>query len=204
MVNKEGTSIQIQTEYAYRPYPRVTTTILDNGRVLHKVEKKLDKGIDSPEEQSQMEEVIKQQHSEITAVIKHNQRISAPKNEQSTTQKFAIAKETTLAEKLATISGVERVYHLDTDGEFLESQEGSAFKNTYPKLFKGLGKLMELFMVLPGSEMKRELGVYEVERDGLYFVSAGRDYFFVKATRIDSKTDFESAIKEMISPSSIL
>ena len=52
LVNKDGSSIQIQTEYAFRPYPRVTTTILDNGRVLHKVERKLNKGIDSIEEQS--------------------------------------------------------------------------------------------------------------------------------------------------------
>jgi len=200
LVNKEGASIQVQTEYANRPYPRVTTTILDNGRVLHKVEKKLTKGVDSIEEQSQMEEVIKQQHSEILAIIKDNQRNQHPKNEQSETQKFKIAKEATIADKLATIPGVERVYHLDRDGEFFNSEEASIFKNAYPNLFKGLCELVELFMILPGAEMKREQGVYEVERDGLYFVSAGKDYFFVKAARIDNTTDFERAIKEIISP----
>jgi hypothetical protein len=204
LVNKEGTSIQIQTEYAYRPYPRVTTTILDNGRVLHKIEKKLDKGIDSPEEQSQMEDVIKQQHSEILAIVKDNQRASAPKNQQSTTQKFEIAKEATMAQKLATIPGVEKVYHLDTNGEFVDSPEASNFKNAYPQLFKGHCKLMGLFMVLPGSEMKREQGVYEVERDSLYFVSAGKDFYFVKTARIDSATDFEKTLKEYISPDSNL
>src|SRR3990172_3768301 len=86
MVDKGGVALHVQTEYAYRPYPRVTTTILDRGRVLHKVEKKLPKGIDSPEEQSQMEEVIKHQHSEILAIIKDNHKKAAPKNEQSETQ----------------------------------------------------------------------------------------------------------------------
>lgn len=204
LVNKEGTSIQVQTEYAYRPYPRVTTTILDNGRVLHKVEKKLNKGIDTVEEQSQMEEVIKQQHTEILDIIKNNQRKSAHKAEQSDTQKFKIAQEATLAEKLAAIPGVEKVYHLDRDGGFFDSEEASLFKESYPKLFKGLGELVELFMVLPGAEMKREQGVYEIERDGLYFVSAGKDYFFVKTTRIDHSTDFERVIKELISPDPFL
>ena len=59
LVRRGGAPIQVQTEYAFRPYPRVTTTILDNGKVLHKVERKLEKGIDSLEEQSHMEEVIR-------------------------------------------------------------------------------------------------------------------------------------------------
>jgi len=200
LVNKEGASLQVQTEYAYRPYPRVTTTILDHGRVLHKVEKKLDKGIDTMEEQCRMEEVIKQQHSEILAIIKENQKKTPPKTELVDTQKFEIAKEPTLGEKILTVPGVEKVYELDRDGAFFDSEDASSFKDLYPKLYKGLGELVELFMILPGSEMKREQGVYEVERDTLYFVSAGKEYFFVKATRIDHNTDFERAIKEIISP----
>jgi hypothetical protein len=178
----------------------VTTTILDNGRVVHKVEKKLNKGIDTIEEQSQMEEVIKQQHAEILAIIRDNQKATAPKFEHSQTQKFKIAVEPTLAEKLVGIPGVEKVYHLDRDGKFFSGEEASAFKEVYPKLYKGLCELVELFMLLPGAEMKREQGVYEVQRDELYFVSAGKEYFFIKATRIDQKTDFERAIKEVIMP----
>ena len=204
LVDKGGVALHVQTEYAYRPYPRVTTTILDHGRVLHKVEKKLLKGIESTEEQSQMEEVIKRQHSEILAIIKENNSKAAPKNEHSETQKFKIAQEATMAEKLSTISGVEKVYHLDRDGQFIDSEEGSIFKNVYPKLFKGLCELVEMFMMLPGAEMQREQGVFEIERDRLYFVSAGKEYFFVKAERLDHSTDFERAIKEIISPDKYL
>lgn len=200
LVAKGGVALQVQTEYAFRPYPRVTTTILDNGRVLHKVEKKLNKGIDTVEEQSQMEEVIKQQHSEILAIIKTNQKQTPPKHEHSNTLKFKIAVEPTLAEKLSVIPGVEKVYHLDRDGEFFKGEEASDFKGAYPNLFKGLGELVEMFMLLPGADMKREQGVFEVERDGLYFVSAGKEYFFVKVKRADPNTDFEKAIKEVISP----
>lgn len=192
--------MHVQTEYAYRPYPRVTTTILDKGRVLHKVEKKLEKAIETIEEQSRMEEVIKQQHTDILEIIRENQKKAPPKYEHSTTQKFRIAQEQSLAEKLGGIPGVERVYQLGRDGEFQNPDEATVFKEAYPNLFKGLCELLELFMLLPGAEMKREQGVYEVERDGLYFVSSGKEYFFVKATRIDHSTDFEKAIKETISP----
>jgi hypothetical protein len=105
-----------------------------------------------------------------------------------------------MAEKLSSIPGVERVYHLDRDGQFVNSEEASVFKNAYPILFKGLCELAEMFMLLPGAEMKREQGIFEVERDRLYFVSAGKDYFFVKAERTDHSIDFEKAIKEIITP----
>lgn len=206
LVNKSGTALQVQTEYAYRPYPRVTTTILDNGKVLHKVEKKLNKGIDTLEEQSHMEEVIKQQHSEIVAIInekretKQEKVVREEKIQVTDTAKFRIPTEPTLADKLTSIPGVEKVYHLDRAGRFVTPEDVDYFKSAYPSLYRGLEELIELFMLLPGAEMKRERGVYELERDSLYFVSAGKDFFFIKATRIDHKTDFEKAIKEMISP----
>lgn len=200
LVDKAGVPLHVQTEYAYRPYPRVTTTILDHGRVLHKVEKKLSKGIDSHEEQCQMEEVIKQQHGEIVAIIKNNQGKAVPKNEQSETQKLKIVSEAATADKLSAIPGVERVYQLDREGKFSDTEEASVFKSAYPTLFKGLCEMAKMFMIIPGAEMKREQGVFEIEPDRLYFVSAGNEYFFVKAERADFKTDFEKAIKEIISP----
>ncbi|MGH8016309.1 MAG: hypothetical protein ACREBV_08975, partial [Candidatus Zixiibacteriota bacterium] len=156
--------------------------------------------VDTIEEQSQMEEVIKQQHADILSIIRENQKRTPPKNEQSTTQKFRIVQEPSLAEKLVSIPGVEKVYQLSRDGEFFSQDDASIFKEAYPHLFKGLCELLELFMLLPGAEMKREQGVYEVEREGLYFVSAGKEFFFVKAKRIDHNTDFEKAFKEIISP----
>ncbi len=202
LVDKAGVPLHVQTEYAYRPYPRVTTTILDQGRVLHKVEKKLPKGVESPEEQSQMEEVIKQQHSEILAIIKDNQGKAAAQDEMSKTQKFKIAQEATLTETLMAIRGVQKVYHLDRDGQFFKSEESLEFRKIYPNLFKGLGQLVELFMLLPGADMKREQGVFEIEQDALYFASAGNDYFFIVASRMDRETDFARVIKQVISPES--
>lgn len=69
LVKRGGKDLQVQTEYAYRPYPRITTTILNGGQVLHKLEKKLERPIESIEEQNLAEAVIKKQHSEVVALI---------------------------------------------------------------------------------------------------------------------------------------
>jgi hypothetical protein len=207
LIYRSGSPLQVQTEYAFRPYPRVTTTILDNGKVLHKVERKLNKGIESIEEQSHMEEVIKAQHSEILAVINEKNETKEEKEARqgqvkiTATQKFSLPSEPTLADKFGSIPGVEKVYQLDRAGRFLAESESSFFKNAYPAIFQGLEDLIQLFMQLPGAEMKRERGVCEVDRDRLYFVSAGKEFYFLIVTRIDHKTEFEKEIKKIVCPS---
>jgi len=69
LVKRGDQQLQVQTEYAYRPYPRITTTILNAGQVLHKLEKRLDRPIESIEEQNIAEDVIKRQHQEVVALI---------------------------------------------------------------------------------------------------------------------------------------
>ncbi len=69
LVKRGDQQLQVQTEYAYRPYPRITTTILNGGQVLHKLEKRLERPIESVEEQNIAEDVIKRQHLEVIALI---------------------------------------------------------------------------------------------------------------------------------------
>ena len=56
LVKTGSGSLQLQTEYAYHPYPRITTAIQSSGQVLHKVEKRLAKEIGSIEEQQRMKD----------------------------------------------------------------------------------------------------------------------------------------------------
>ena len=72
LIKKDTVSLQVQTEYAYRPYPRLTTTILNSGQVLHKIEKKLEKEVESIAEQNIIEERIKSQHADVIKIIKEN------------------------------------------------------------------------------------------------------------------------------------
>ena len=190
--------MQIQTEYAYRPYPRVTTTILDEGRVLHKVEKKLEKCVDSPEEQAAMEEIIKHQHSQVMLLVKDRK----PEKVASTQNKgIRVLAEPTFKSELKAIAGVERVFFLDKGGAFENDEDAINFKKYFPSLFKGLTDLLEMFMRLPGAEVNREIGVLEIKKDRLYFISSGFSFAFAITVKKEEQTNFEKIFKDLIDPS---
>ena len=71
LVRRGDLKLQLQTEYASRPAPRITTTISRDGRVLHKIERELIKKIDSVEEQHHIERVIRRQHDDISEIIRN-------------------------------------------------------------------------------------------------------------------------------------
>ncbi len=211
MVKKGGITVQIQTEYAIRPYPRITTTILNSGKVIHKIEKKLDQPIQSIEEQNQVEGFIIHQHSEVLSTIQkgsdRKEEFSPETNSSKQGGKVVKEKkETPLViendnrsplEKLESIPGVQRVYHLDNNGNFVGLNDADDFEDKFSKIFKNLKEVMDVFMLMPGSE-HREKGVYELMHDRLYFVSSGDECFFISVRRTDGTTIYEKAIKQAL------
>jgi hypothetical protein len=71
LVKRGELKLQLQTEYASRPAPRITTTISRDGRVLHKIERELQKTIESIEEQQHIERIIRRQHDDIAEIIRN-------------------------------------------------------------------------------------------------------------------------------------
>lgn len=69
LARRGETALQVQTEYAARPNPRIATTISENGRVIHKVERPLERQIMSAEEQRETEAQMRQQHASVVATI---------------------------------------------------------------------------------------------------------------------------------------
>jgi len=219
LVDKNGAGLQIQTEYAYRPYPRLTTTIIHNGQVLHKIEKKLEKPIESFEEQAIMENRMKKQHVEVVAIIKENDttsllnksesqkiKIDATPQEPSNTNTstpITIEKdlETSYVDKFKAIEGVKYVYHLNINGEFVNKIESDNFKKSFSVVFKSIAELIEIFTLIPGVTFSREAGVYEVERNKLYLISAGEDIYFVMLGKALATFNYEQAFKNIVSPS---
>lgn len=230
LIKKSGADLQIQTEYAYRPYARLTTTIIHNGQVLHKIEKKLEKPIESFEEQSIMEARMQRQHADVVGIIKDNDTSSLMKKSDS--QKIKIQTESegnkkdddqsepastheTVVElkdsyipqedlyvaKFKGLAGVQYVYHLNLDGEFVNKIESDHFKKTFSAVFKSISELIEIFTLLPGVTFSRECGVYEVERNKLYLVSAGEDIYFVMLANASKDINYEKELKAIVTPS---
>ena len=196
LVKRGGTSIQVQTEYAYRPYPRLTTSILNQGQVLHKIERKLERPIENLEQQSDIEGMIRKQHSEILTILKDNPKMVRPAADQSL-EAEVVEKPKTVSGRLATVPGVEHIYSLDNFGSFAGSHHDEHFKQAFSAIYKSITDLVEIFSQLPG-ENRREKGVYEVQRDRLYLVSCGEVCYFVTVHRANHEVVYEKAIREAL------
>ena len=223
LVKRGDTKIQVQTEYAYRPVPRITTTVLKSGQVLHKVERQLDKPIDSLEEKRRTEGAIRKQHAEILGIIEKKDQpadlvpqdiaptppveegrtVSAPKPDPEVEEKeypYVPTPDPVLSteEQLGMIPGIQQVYRLDYQGNFHQGKLRSEFKKQFSRVFKSLSQLLLVFTEIPGVGVNREQGVYEIERDRLYLVSSGVEFFvcYLKAPRPD--VDYEKAMRAVL------
>jgi len=197
LVKKDNISLQIQTEYAHRPSPRITTTISRDGRVIHKIERALDHPITSVEEQDRAESTIKRQHAEIIGIIKKNSVLAkgAPEAEPQPKEE---PESQSVYDRLCAIPGVQRIYRLDNEGNFVNGHGSQEFKQAFAAIYKNLQDLMSLFDRMPGVGITRRRGVYEVERDRLYFVSVGMECFFIVIARIDHDIAYERAINAVL------
>jgi len=181
--------IQIQTEYAYRPNPRLTTTVFSKGRVLHKVEKELAAPISSNEDKIRIEGLLRKQHLDVMEIINTRNFLTNLPPEKKPLES---PQNPSLVKRLSEIPGVERIYRLDNEGNFDSDSVSSEFKKKYSVIFKNLGELLEIFRHLPGG--KREEGVYEVERNRLYLVSTGYECYFILARHVSADLNLETEL----------
>lgn len=195
-VKRGNTVLQVQTEYAHRPNPRITTTILDNGRVLHKVERGLDKPIESLEEQRKTEVTLVRQHTEVMSIIQNDPNAANqpkfPKPEPIDVSPLSAH------ERIKKIPGVQMVLQMENDGTFSSPELTIEFQKQFAFIFKNLRELLELFEKVPGVGLVRRQGVYEVERDRLYFVSCGDECCFVVVRRVNVTTQYEQELRAIL------
>ncbi len=210
MVKKNDVPIQIQTEYAVRPAPRISTTILNNGQVLHKIEKKLNEPIRSVEEQNRIENIINRQHAEIVSTIQNStenfsgniqppqpSQVETPQIEQPSKIETSDNPKLSILERIEKINGVQKIYNLDHQGNFIGFNDSNDFRGDFAKVFKSLKDVMDVFTLLPNSN-HREKGVFEVIRDRLYFISLSEECLFISVRRVDGTTVFEKAFQEIL------
>ena len=216
--------IQVQTEYAYRPSPRLTTTIFSSGQVLHKIEHELASPITTPEGQFKVEALLRKQHLEIMEIVgrenfaarllakKESEKVPEPKAEpapivvaekipekpvspESPTPSLALPRIPVIG-RIMEIDGVEKVFRLDNKGNFESESVTDEFKKRYSFLFKNMAELLEIFGTQPGGT--REKGVYTVEHNRLYLISAGYEYYFVLTRRNLNTKNFEDAFYSVL------
>jgi hypothetical protein len=70
-VTWEGKTFQVQTEFVTRPNPKVVSSIILDGKLIHKVDKTW-KGEIKTEEQKEIEQFLKKEHEKVTRALKKN------------------------------------------------------------------------------------------------------------------------------------
>ncbi len=213
LVKHGATQLQIQTEYAHRPTPRITTTIQRSGQVVQKIERNLDAPVTSLEEKDLMEVTIRRQHAEVIEIIEQgSQRIPLP-TEPIADQPTVVLDGHELSEekpypetetippmvaRLESLPGEHRVYRLDNEGNFLNATISKEFQKAFKPIFKNLRELIGIFAEIPGVGLTREPGVYEIDRNAIYLVSTGLEIYFVCITHPDYSIDYESELRELL------
>jgi len=194
-VKRGTTSLQVQTEYAPRPYPRVTTTVLNSGQVIQKLERKLEHAVESLEEQRPIEAAIQQQHGEVLALIEKG----APVEKGGLVEyKPHESAPHSMYDQLTSVVGLQRLYRLGADGTFVSNNASKQFKKTFATVFKDLQQVIDIFPLMPGEKGVRKKGVCEIEHDRLYFMSDGSECYFVAVQPTDDKIDYETTLKQFL------
>jgi hypothetical protein len=185
--------LQIQTEYACRPEPKITTTVFSRGRVIHKIEQELGLPIASQEEMFKVEGLLRKQHVEVIQIV-DNDNFMTYLQRQEPSASPNIPK--TITDKLNSIDFVEKVFRIDSNGTIDFDSPSSDFKKKFSAIFKNLHELIDIFQQLPGG--KREEGVYAIEQGRLYLLSTGYEFFLVLTNSNDESAKLEKKLQMII------
>jgi hypothetical protein len=170
----------------------VTTSVISNGQVIHKIQRDLQRAIATLDEKLRVERLLQKQHADIIRVIKSDD--------------FALdiisrdgprpAESVSLSNRLNRINGVVNVFKIDNNGNFDSENVSKKFKKFFKSVFRNIQSIMEIFDELPGGH--RETGVVEVERRRLYLVSGGKECYFVLADGLMPASKIEKSIRDVL------
>jgi hypothetical protein len=190
----EDTNYCVQTEFAQRPKPRITTTISINGEVVNKVENVCDRLPQTDEDRNEVEKLLKRQHQDALENIKGNggKLCSAgPQSQRIETSPEGLRPE--VQEELSKTDGVLGWVAVP-EGEGLADdkvslrQEGGS---------QGIVLALERFSHLLSSVTKLgDLvgGILEVPKSRTVFLPLGNQFL---AIRLDPEVDFKKLIKRI-------
>lgn len=104
----KDTKFCVQTEFAQRPKPRVTTTISINGEVVEKVENVWERLPQTEEDKQEIEKFLKRQHQQVLEKIKNRRgKLASPEREK---EEVASAEEDVVLKVKEELSGADGVF----------------------------------------------------------------------------------------------
>jgi hypothetical protein len=193
IIEKGELKFQLQTEYAAKPQPRITTTIFSEGQVLHKVERAVEKGIETFEEMHIIEDFIKAQHFEISKVIREQGLPTAAGSDEPE------PRQPSRSVSIRRMEEVEQVFTITADGQIAEDKQVTdEFKRIFKHIFKQLPEMMAVFASLPGQSDRRENGIYEIEPGRILLASTGLEFYLILVKKGTEYNAVANRIKQIL------
>jgi hypothetical protein len=197
-ISKSGKDFTLQTEYAARPNPRLTTSVFTQGQVIYKIENELAAAVESHEQKEKVERLLQRQHAQALEIARKDNFPPSNKDfETGDDADTAVLHPRNDREKLQSVDGVQYVVRVDNDGNFESAKLSEAFRRNFAPIFKHLHEILDIFAQF--SNGNRERGVYEVEVDRLYLVSTGKECYFVLTKPTGSIIDYARELETAIS-----
>jgi hypothetical protein len=114
-------TIQVQTEYAPRPRPRVTTSVVLDGRIIHKLDRPWEDGVETGELQKALETSLAEQHRQAMELVKTRAAdyVAGPTTAEEPTGYSPGSFRDSMVEVLGSLPFVIGVYEIDRDGKIV-------------------------------------------------------------------------------------
>jgi len=144
----EGKTIQVQTEYAPRPRPRITTSVVLDGRIVHKLDRPWEDGVETGELQKALESTLAEQHRQAMEIVKTKaaEFAGAPKATEAPPGYTQGSFRDSMVEVLGSLPSVIGVYEIDQGGKIIFSHN---FRNIYAEWDREFEMLAQLAREFP-------------------------------------------------------
>lgn len=115
--------LQVQTEFAMRPRPRVTSSVVVDGRIVHKTDREWTENLETEENRQKLEAAIGEQHKATMALV--HERAVEFTGELSTVATpggsgyEASTFRDTIEEVLRTVPYIMALYEFNTEGQIV-------------------------------------------------------------------------------------
>jgi len=142
-----GKTIQVQTEFATRPRPRVTTSVVLDGRIIHKIDRSWEEGVETEEARRDLESFLAGQHRQALELVKAraHEYLGTPPEPQDATGYAAPSFRDSMVEVLRSVPFVTGVYEFDKQGKVIYCHNFRDIYGEWNREFEMLATLISAF-----------------------------------------------------------
>lgn len=168
-VEHDGVVIQIQTEFSWRPHPRIATGVFIDGVVIHKIQKDWDAPVETDEQQRVAENFINRQHAEVVGIIESQKRELVSRQRQTSTED--------LLEKILRLEGVNAAWCMTRKGVISPDSGGRELLPEYKATFETLIDLCAMLssnssvgQLIDGNIVLQDDSLVILRREGRHYI----------------------------------